>query len=76
MVKKFIFSVSVFLSVFISFSQDWKGKLEQARKSYQAENFSESYQHYLEAKNSLLNQSIFQMKLVKPPINQVILRSQ
>ena len=52
MIKKFIFSVSVFLSAFLSFGQDWKVKLEQARKSYKAENFSESYQQYLEAKKS------------------------
>jgi tetratricopeptide (TPR) repeat protein len=50
MVKKFIFSVSVFLSVFLSFSQDWKVKLERARNFYKAENFPASYQQYLEAK--------------------------
>ena len=50
MLKKIVLSTCVFLSVFLSHGQDWKGKLQEARKSYNAGNYPLSYQKYMEAK--------------------------
>jgi tetratricopeptide (TPR) repeat protein len=49
MVNKRFLTIIIFFSVFLTFGQDWKVKLQEARKSYQSGDFSESYQQYLEA---------------------------
>ena len=52
MVNKLFFAGIIFFSTYLTFGQDWKVKLQEARKYYKTGDFSESYNRYLEAQKA------------------------